>query len=138
MSRRPNNSKRENNKKSRNENKGYVDDTKREKFLKENEEEFSKMNNTINELEQFNAKKILKGDLYDIYEELIHDNLGFKDDVFFVNLNYCEKKVGDCDDKLISHSYKEYPKEKYFKEYPPHEELLNKYIKKAKRIVNEY
>ena len=137
MSRRLNNSKRENNKTSRNQNKAYVDNTKKEKFLKENDE-FSKMNNTINELEEFNAKKILKGDLYEIYKELIHDNLDFKDDVFFVNLNYCEKKVGDCDDKLISHSYKEYPKEKYFKEYPPHEELLNKYIKKAKRIVNEY
>ena len=137
MSRRLNNSKRENNKASRNKNKAYVDNTKKEKFLKENDE-FSKMNNTINELEEFNAKKILKGDIYEMYEQLIHDNLGFKDDVLFVNLNYCEKKVGDCDDKLISHSYKEYPKEKYFKEYPPHEELLNKYIKKAKRIVNEY
>ena len=137
MSRRSNNSKRENNKTSRNQNKAYVDNTKKEKFLKENDE-FSKMNNTINELEEFNAKKILKGDLYEMYEELIRDNLGFKDDVFFVNLNYCEKKVGDCDNRLISHSYKEYPKEKFFKEYPPHEELLNKYIKKAKRIVNEY
>ena len=87
MSRRLNNSKRENNKTSRNQNKAYVDNTKKEKFLKENDE-FSKMNNTINELEEFNAKKILKGDLYEMYEELIRDNLGFKDDVFFVNLNY--------------------------------------------------
>ena len=137
MSRRSNNSKRENNKTSRNEKREYVDNTKKEKFLKENDE-FSKMNNTINELEEFNAKKILKGDLYEIYKELIHDNLDFKDDVFFVNLNYCEKKVGDCDNRLISHSYKEYPKEKFFKEYPPHEELLNKYTKKAKKIRNEY
>ena len=137
MSRRSNNSKRENNRTSRNEKREYVDNTKKEKFLKENDE-FSKMNNTINELEEFNAKKILKGDLYEIYKELIHDNLDFKDDVFFVNLNYCEKKVGDCDNRLISHSYKEYPKEKFFKEYPPHEELLNKYTKKAKKIRNEY
>ena len=137
MSRRSNNAKTEKNKTKRNENKAYVDNSKKEKFLKENDE-FSKLDSTINELEEFNAKNILKGDLYEIYEELIHDNLNFKDDVFFVNLNYCEKKVGDCDNKLISHSYKEYPKEKYFKEYPPTQDLLNKYIKKAKKIVNEY
>lgn len=100
-------------------------------------DEFTKLDNTINELEQFNAKKILKGDLYEIYEDLIKENINFKDDIFFVNLNNFEKKVGNCDDRLILHSYKEYPKSEYFKEYLPSEDLLNKYIEKASVISNE-
>ena len=103
----------------------------------DNNDEFTKLDNTINELEQFNAKKILKGDLYELYEDLIKENINFKDDIFFVNLNNFEKKVGNCDDKLILHSYKEYPKSEYFKECLPSEDLLNKYIEKARVISNE-
>lgn len=100
-------------------------------------EEFNDLDNAINELEQFNAKKILKGDLYEIYEDLIKENIDFKDDIFFVNLNNFEKKVGNCDDKLILHSYKDYPKSEVFKKYLPSEDLLNKYIEKANVILNE-
>jgi hypothetical protein len=103
----------------------------------DNNDEFIKLDNTINELEQFNAKKILKGDLYEIYEDLIKENIDFKDDIFFVNLNNFEKKVGNCDDRLILHSYKEYPKNEYFKEYLSADDLLNKYIDKASVISNE-
>ena len=107
--------------------------------IKENDsnDEFIKLDNTINELEQFNAQKILKGDLYEIYEDLIKENINFKDDIFFVNLNNFEEKVGNCDDRLILHSYKEYPKSEYFKEYMSSEDLLNKYIDKANVISNE-
>ena len=103
----------------------------------DNNDEFIKLDNTINELEQFNAKKILKGDLYEIYEDLIKENIDFKDDIFFVNLNNFEKKVGNCDDRLILHSYKEYLKDEYFKEYLSADDLLNKYIDKASVISNE-
>ena len=103
----------------------------------DNNDEFIKLDNTINELEQFNAKKILKGDLYEIYQDLIKENIDFKDDIFFVNLNNFEKKVGNCDDRLILHSYKEYPKNEYFKEYLSADDLLNKYIDKASVISNE-
>ncbi len=100
-------------------------------------DEFVKLDNTINELEQFNAKKILKGDLYEIYEDLIKENIDFKDDIFFVNLNNFENKVGNCDDRLISHSYREYPKNEFFKEYLSSEDLLNKYIEKASVISSK-
>ena len=102
------------------------------------EDEFIKLDDTINELEQFNAKKILKGDLYNIYNDLIKENLEFKDDIFFVNLNYFENKVGNCDDRKISHSYKEYPKSEYFKEYLPSRELLKKYENKANKIIDDF
>ena len=100
-------------------------------------DEFNKLDDTINELEQYNAKNILKGDLYDLYNEVIKQNLHFKDDIFFVNLNYFENKVGDCDDTIISHSYRDYPKSEFFKGYIPSIDLLKKYEKKANKIINE-
>ena len=99
--------------------------------------EYIIMDNTFNEVEKFNAKKILKGDLAEIYEELIKTNLDFKDDIFFVNLNHFEKRVGDCDEKIIPHSFKEYKKNELFKEYKSSRELLQKYTNRAKRIRGE-
>ena len=107
------------------------------KETNDNNDELINLDNTINELEEYNAKKILKGDLYEIYEDLIKENIGFKDDIFFVNLNNFEKKVGNCDDRLNLHSYKDYPKSEYFKKYLSSEDLLNKYIDKASVISNE-
>ena len=95
------------------------------------------MDNTFNEVEKFNANKILKGDLAEIYEELIKANLDFKDDIFFVNLNHFEKRVGDCDEKIIPHSFKEFKKTELFKEYKSSRELLQKYTNRAKRIKGE-
>ena len=105
------------------------------KYKKENE--YIIMDNTFNEVEQFNAKKILKGDLAEIYNDLIKTNLDFKDDIFFVNLNHFEKRIGDCDDKLISHNFKEFKKDELFKKYLSPQELLGKYIDRAKRIKDE-
>ena len=95
------------------------------------------MDNAFNEVEQYNAKTILKGELAEIYDDLIKSNIDFKDDVFFVNLNHFENKVGDCDNRLISHNFKAFKKDGLFKKYLSSSELLGKYIDRAKRIKNE-
>ena len=97
--------------------------------------EFENMDDIFNEVEKFNAKNILKGDLAEIYNEVIKDNADFKDNIFFVNLNHYENMVGNCDDKKISHTFKEYKKEELLKnQYLPTKELYNKYDRKAKII----
>ena len=102
---------------------------------KKNKNEYEDMDNIFNEVERFNAKNILKGDLAEIYNEVIKDNSDFKENIFFVNLNYYENMIGNCDDTKISHSFKEYKKEELFKNnYLPAKELYNKYNNKAKII----
>ena len=104
-----------------------------ENNYKKNENEL--MDNIFNEVEKFNAKNILKGDLADIYKEIVKDNMDFKENIFFVNLNHYENSVGNCDNEVVQHSFKEYKKEELLKnKYLPSKELYNKYDKKAKII----
>ena len=108
------------------------------RLRKKNNNEYIIMDNIFNEVEQFNAKNILKGDLAEIYDELIKKNVDFKDEIFFINLNYFDKKVADCDNRLIMHSFKSFPKEEFFKKkYLSSQELLKKYSDKAERIKKE-
>ena len=103
------------------------------KILKKDENEL--MDNIFNEVEKFNAKNILKGDLADIYKEVIKDNMDFKENIFFVNLNHYENMIGNCDKSNISHTYKDLKKEELLKnKYSPAKELYNKYRNKAKII----
>ena len=104
-----------------------------ENNYKKNENEL--MDNIFNEVEKFNAKNILKGDLADIYKEIVKDNMDFKENIFFVNLNHYENMIGNCDHKTISHTYKDLKKEELLKnKYLPAKELYNKYRNKAKII----
>ena len=104
-----------------------------ENNYKKNENEL--MDNIFNEVEKFNAKNILKGDLADIYKEIVKDNMDFKENIFFVNLNHYENMIGNCDNKTISHTYKDLKKEELLKnKYLPAKELYNKYRNKAKII----
>ena len=104
-----------------------------ENYYKKNENEL--MDNIFNEVEKFNAKNILKGDLADIYKEIVKDNMDFKENIFFVNLNHYENMIGNCDNKTISHTYKDLKKEELLKnKYLPTKELYNKYRNKAKII----
>ena len=106
----------------------------------EEKNEYKKNENKLiddifDEVEKFNAKNILKGDLADIYNEIIKDNLDFKENIFFVNLNHYENSVGNCDNEVVQHSFKEYREEELLKyKYLPSKELYNKYDKKAKII----
>ena len=104
-----------------------------ENNYKKNENEL--MDNIFNEVEKFNAKNILKGDLADIYKEIVKDNMDFKENIFFVNLNHYENMIGNCDNKTISHTYKDLKKEELLKNnYLSAKELYNKYRNKAKII----
>ena len=104
-----------------------------ENNYKKNENEL--MDNIFNEVEKFNAENILKGDLADIYKEIVKDNMDFKENIFFVNLNHYENMIGNCDNKTISHTYKDLKKEELLKnKYLPAKELYNKYRNKAKII----
>ena len=107
-------------------------------ITKKNKNEFENMDDIFNEVEKFNAKNILKGDLAEIYNEVIKENTDFKDNIFFVNLNHYENMIGNCDDKKISHTFKEYKKEELLKnQYLPAKELYNKYDRKAKIIQKQ-
>ena len=100
-----------------------------------NKRKYEEMDNLFNEVEKFNAKNILKGDLAEIYDEIIKENSDFKENIFFVNLNHYENSVGNCDNEVVQHSFKEYKKEDLLKnKYLPSKELYNKYDKKAKII----
>ena len=93
------------------------------------------MDDLFNEVEKLNAKNILKGNLSEIYDEIIKDNIDFKENIFFINLNHYENLIGTCDKNIVSHTIKDYNKEDLLKnKYLPIRELYNKYEKKAKVI----
>ena len=114
---------------------------KSEEKIFQSKKNYEEMDDLFNEVEKFNAKNILKGDLAEMYDEIIKENSDFKENIFFVNLNHYENLIGNCDNKVIQHSFKEYKKEELLKnKYLPSKELYNKYNKKSKviREKNEY
>ena len=93
------------------------------------------LNNIFNEVEKFNAKNILSGDLAEIYDEVVKENTPFKDDIFFMNLNHYERNIGNCDNEVILHTFKDFKKEDLLKnKILSTQELYNKYDRKAKII----
>ena len=95
----------------------------------------NELNNIFNEVEKFNAKNILKGDLAEIYNEVVKENEPFKDNIFFINLNHYENNIGNCDNKKILHTFKDFKKEDLLKRrILSQQELYNKYDRKAKII----
>ena len=117
-------------KKSKNDDKIDKREMSRQKKL-----EHETMDDLFNEVEKLNAKNILKGNLSEIYDEIIKDNIDFKENIFFINLNHYENLIGTCDKNIVSHTIKDYNKENLLKnKYLPIRELYNKYEKKAKVI----
>ena len=45
--------------------------------------------------------------------------------------------MGDCDQKLIPHNYKDFEKDQLFKGIKTSKELIEKYTERAKRINDE-
>lgn len=95
-------------------------------------------NNILNSVEKYNAKLFLKGNLMEVYEEIMKENEEFKKDVFFKNLNYTEKKIGDMDRNKISHNFKDFKFADIY-ERPPISgiDLINKYYQKAENIEED-
>ena len=103
----------------------------------EKKEKNNRLKNALNEIENASAKKLLKENLVDIFEKILDNNLEFKDKIFFKNLNDTEKKVGNMDNKVIPHTYKEIETSEVIKNIPSAEDLLKKYTFRARRIVEE-
>lgn len=112
------------------------------KILNEAEktEKMNRLKIALNEIEDANAKKLLKENLVELFEKILDYNLEFKDEIFFKNLNDTERKVGNLDKtdkRAISHTYKEIPTSEVIKNIPTAEELLRKYTQRARRITVE-
>ena len=115
--------------------KNQVNKNEGKKLHNDKKIEHKLMDNLFNEVERCNAKNILKGDLAEIYDEIIKENSDFKENIFFVNLNHYENLIGNCDKNIIPHSYKDYRIEELLqKKYFPAKELYKKYDNKAKVI----
>ena len=91
----------------------------------------------INDVERFNVGHILKGDLAEIYGDVVKNNKEFKDEIFFTNVNGTEKKIGELDRTKKMHIYKEFPRSELLKGYMTYDDLLKKYIDRAKRYKSE-
>ena len=91
----------------------------------------------LNDVEQYNVGNILKGDLAEVFQDVIKDNADFKDNIFFVNVGHTEKKVGDLDKTKKMHTFKEFPKQELLSGYNSYDQLLKKYIDRAKRYKDE-
>jgi len=94
----------------------------------------------LNEIEKVCAERTLKNDLVELFSKVLENNMEFKDDIFFRNLNDTERKVGNMDKvykKRISHTYKEVETSEILSNLENANDLMNKYTRRAKTIVDE-
>ena len=76
----------------------------------------------------------------EIFEKILKDNKGFKNNIFFRNINYTEKNVGNMDNlekKKFSHTFNEAHVDDILTHFETTNEILNKYQKKAKIIIDD-
>ena len=95
------------------------------------------LKNAMNDVELYNAKYIFKGDLSEIFQDVIKNNKEFKDNIFFTNVGNTEQKIGDLDDIKKSHTFKEFPTSELLTGYMSYEDLFKKYMNRAKKIRKE-
>ena len=116
----------------------------KEETIEENindSERKNRLKNSLNEIERVCADRTLKNDLIELFNKVLENNMEFKDEIFFKNLNDTESKVGNMDkvDKeRISHTYKEIETSEILSNLENANDLMNKYTQRAKTVVEEY
>ena len=101
----------------------------------------NRLKKALNEIEKVCAEKTLKNDLKELFNKVLENNMKFKDNIFFRNLNATERKVGDMDkvdNKRICHTYREIETSEVLSNIENANDLLNKYTQRAKTIDEEY
>ena len=121
-------------------NKKLVKEEKIEENINESDRK-NRLKNALNEIEKVCAERTLKNDLIELFNKVLENNMEFKDEIFFRNLNDTERRVGNmdkADKKRISHTYKEIETNEILSNLENANDLMNKYTKRAKTIVDEY
>ena len=101
----------------------------------------NRLKKALNEIEKVCAERTLKNDLKELFNKVLENNMKFKDNIFFRNLNATERKVGDMDkvdNKRICHTYREIETSEVLSNIENANDLLNKYTQRAKTIDEEY
>ena len=114
-------------------NKEEKEETKNDKEInkKEKLEKTNELKIALNEIEKESVDHILNKDLVEMFQEVIENNVEFKNDIFFKNLIDTEKKVAIMDNAKISQF------ESTYKNYENMNDLMKKYTKRARIIVDE-
>ena len=101
---------------------------------------FNRLKNALIEIERFNAKKTLKGDMAEMFNKILKSNFDFKENIFFKNLIDTDLKVGDLDSvkkRPVSHTFKEIETIEILRNHQNADDLMKKYTNRAKLIVDE-
>ena len=112
----------------------------KEETIEENindSERKNRLKNSLNEIERVCAERTLKNDLIELFHKVLENNMEFKDEIFFKNLNDTESKVGNMDKvdkKRISHTYKEIETSEILSNLENANDLMNKYTQRAKTL----
>ena len=101
---------------------------------------FNRLKNALIEIERFNAKKTLKGDMVEMFNKILKSNFDFKENIFFKNLIDTDLKVGDFDNvkkRPVSHTFKEIETIEILRNHQNADDLMKKYTNRARLIVDE-
>ncbi len=105
---------------------------KSEEKIFQSKKNYEEMDDLFNEVEKFNAKNILKGDLAEMYDDINKNNYFFKNNVFLANVDHFDKNTGILDNKpIIPYNYSHDISYK-LDSYPRTNEIIEKFTEKTK------
>ena len=105
--------------------------TERKSRFKEN----NSIDKILNKVEKSNIRKILAGDLSELYDEVVQNTQNFKEDLFFINLIDTQNHVGFFDKgRKKPHLYNDVDADKIVQNTLSSEDLFRKYNARAKSI----